>query len=101
MIHAMIDLETLSTNPNAAILTVGGEKFDPYTTAEPSQFNTYDECMLQAVSVTNYMRDLYPSSAGEIHCLDEKDYAEYKAFIDNGGKPALSLSPPENIKNSI
>ena len=37
MIHAMIDLETLSTNPNATILTVGGVKFDPYTVAEPSQ----------------------------------------------------------------
>ena len=33
----MIDLETLSTNPNATILTVGGVKFDPYTMAEPSQ----------------------------------------------------------------
>ena len=31
MIHAMIDLETLSTNPDAVILTVGGVKFDPYT----------------------------------------------------------------------
>ena len=29
MIHAMIDLETLSTNPDAVILTVGGVKFDP------------------------------------------------------------------------
>ena len=29
MIHAMIDLETLSTNPNATILTVGGVKFNP------------------------------------------------------------------------
>ena len=37
MIHAMIDLETLSTNPNATILTVGGVKFDPYTQIEPSQ----------------------------------------------------------------
>ena len=37
MIHAMIDLETLSTNPNATILTVGGVKFDPYTKTEPSQ----------------------------------------------------------------
>ena len=37
MIHAMIDLETLSTNPEAVILTVGGIKFDPYTHAEPSQ----------------------------------------------------------------
>lgn len=33
----MIDLETLSTNPNATILTVGGVKFDPYTQIEPSQ----------------------------------------------------------------
>ena len=35
MIHAMIDLETLSTDPNATILTVGGVKFDPYTNEEP------------------------------------------------------------------
>ena len=37
MIHAMIDLETLSTNPNATILTVGGVKFDPYTSKEPAE----------------------------------------------------------------
>ena len=35
MIHAMIDLETLSTNPNATILTVGGVKFDPHTNMKP------------------------------------------------------------------
>ena len=35
MIHAMIDLETLSTNPNAVILTVGGVKFDPLTQMKP------------------------------------------------------------------
>ena len=33
----MIDLETLSTNPDAVILTAGGVKFDPYTHVEPSQ----------------------------------------------------------------
>ena len=38
MIHAMIDLETLSTNPDAVILTVGGVKFDANTTMAP-----YDE----------------------------------------------------------
>tara|TARA_B100001113_G_scaffold331520_1_gene307926 strand:- start:644 stop:1183 length:540 start_codon:yes stop_codon:yes gene_type:complete len=37
MIHAMIDLETLSTNPNATVLTVGGVKFDPYTPMKPYQ----------------------------------------------------------------
>ena len=34
-IHAMIDLETLATDPNATILTIGGVKFDPNTNAEP------------------------------------------------------------------
>ena len=33
----MIDLETLSTRPNATILTIGGVKFDPYKNTEPSQ----------------------------------------------------------------
>ena len=33
----MIDLETLSTNPNAVILTIGGVKFNPYTSVIPSQ----------------------------------------------------------------
>ena len=68
---------------------------------DAAQFNTYDECMAQALPVSKYMRDVYTTSAGEIHCLDEKDYAEYKAFIDNGGKPALSLNDPEHSNSSI
>jgi hypothetical protein len=40
MIHAMIDLETLSTNPNAVILTLGAVKFNPFGTgqSEPMYF---------------------------------------------------------------
>ena len=34
-IHAMIDLETLSTRPDAVVLTVGGIKFNPYTDDSP------------------------------------------------------------------
>jgi exodeoxyribonuclease VIII len=34
-IHAMIDLETLSTRPDAVILSLGGIKFDPYTQNQP------------------------------------------------------------------
>jgi hypothetical protein len=68
---------------------------------DATQFNTYDQCMAQALPVSRYMREVYTTSAGEIHCLDEKDYAEYKAFINNGGKPALSMDHPENSKSSI
>ncbi len=62
---------------------------------DATQFNTYDECMAQAVPVSRYMRDVYTTSSGEIHCLSATDYAEYKAFIENGGVPSLSLSHPE------
>lgn len=33
--HAMIDLETLGTNPDCVILTLGSVKFDPFTLHEP------------------------------------------------------------------
>lgn len=33
--HGMIDLETLDTSPRCTVLTVGGVKFDPYSTNEP------------------------------------------------------------------
>ena len=33
--HAMIDIETLATSPEAVILSVGGVKFVPYTNDEP------------------------------------------------------------------
>ena len=33
--HAMIDIETLGTKPNAVILSVGAVKFDPYTNNAP------------------------------------------------------------------
>ena len=68
---------------------------------DAAEFQTYDQCMAQALPVSRYMREVYTNSSGEIHCLSEKDYAEYKAFIDNGGKPTLSLSHPENTNSSI
>ena len=33
---------------------------------DAAQFNTYDECMAQALPVSRYMRDVYTTSAGEI-----------------------------------
>lgn len=33
--HATIDIETLSTKPDAVVLTIGGIKFNPFTKEEP------------------------------------------------------------------
>ena len=68
---------------------------------DAATFNTYDECMARATPVSRYMRDVYTNSSGEIHCLSEKDYTEYQLFINNGGKPKLSLTHPENSKSDI
>ena len=68
---------------------------------DASQFNTYDECMAQALPVSRYMRDVYTTSAGEIHCLDQEETAIYKEYLDNGGKPTLSLDHPQHKKSSV
>ena len=33
--HAMIDIETLGTDPDCVVLSVGAVKFDPFTLNEP------------------------------------------------------------------
>ena len=38
----------------------------------PLSSNTYDQCMAQAFPVSRYMRDVYATSSGEIHCLVQK-----------------------------
>ena len=68
---------------------------------DATQFSSYDECMAQAMPVSNYMREVYSTSSGEIHCLNEIDYEEYKAYIDAGGLPALSKGHPGNSKSEI
>ena len=60
---------------------------------DSAEFYTYDSCMLSATPVARYMRDVYSTSSGEIHCLSEQETVEYKLFLKNGGKPTLSLRP--------
>ena len=43
--HLMIDLETLATSPNAAILTIGACRFDPHTTDIESTY--YERIILE------------------------------------------------------
>ena len=68
---------------------------------DATQFNTYDECMAQALPVSRYMRDVYTTSAGEIHCLNSEETAIYQEYLNNGGNPTLSLDHPERKKSSI
>ncbi len=60
---------------------------------DTTKFDTYDQCMNYAMPASQYMRDAYPTSAGEIHCLNEIEYSIYKDYIEKGGIPELSFDP--------
>ena len=66
---------------------------------DATQFDTYDQCMAQALPVSRYMRDVYATSSGEIHCLNSEETAQYQEYLNNGGKPTLSLVHPEKSSN--
>lgn len=68
---------------------------------DASEFHSYDQCMTQAVPVARYMKDVYSNSNGEIHCLNENEMAQYKLFIENGGKPELSMTHPSRSDSQI
>ena len=53
--HAMIDIETLATTPEAVVLSVGGVKFDPYTNEEP---HTFFDAKLDIDAQTELGRDV-------------------------------------------
>ena len=60
------------------------------------KFSDYDTCHEASRSVVNYMQETYPDSAGEVYCLTDQELATYREYIDQGGRPALSLKHPEN-----
>ena len=61
-----------------------------------TRFDGYDACYESSRSVVNYMQEMYPDSAGEVHCLTDEELAVYREFIDQGGKPQLkNLEPAE------
>ena len=64
---------------------------DPATT-----FNTHDTCYSTALQTTAYMQQIYPQSAGEIHCYDENQLAEFQKYLEDGNKPTLTNPEPTN-----
>ena len=67
---------------------------------DATEYNSYDECMSQAMPVSRYMQEVYSNSSGEIHCLNQNEIIQYQQYLDNGGKPELSRNHPENQPNT-
>ena len=97
MIHAMIDLETLSTNPEAVILTVGGVKFDPYNSVEPSQGMYFrvdvDSQTTMGREVMQETLDWWATQPAEIseEALGDKDRISLKEMVKTINKWSVGV----------
>ena len=83
--HLMVDLETLATTPNAAILTIGAVTFDPNSTKISDEF--YRRVELESLeSLDTYIDD------GTLEWWSKQDQAaQDEAFDPEGREPIQNV----------
>ena len=60
---------------------------------EKNYYPSIEECITASAPVKSYMMDVYPESAGEIHCMTEGTFEDYVKFLEEGGKPTITTIP--------
>ena len=60
-----------------------------------STFTSYDSCYSTAMQTAQYMKNMFPQSARDVHCRDEEQIRTFEKFIKNGGTPTLEQQLPE------
>ena len=60
---------------------------------EKNYYPSIEECVTASAPVKTYMMDVYPNSAGEIHCMTEGTFEDYIQFLEEGGKPSSTTIP--------
>jgi|MDSY01.1.fsa_nt_gb hypothetical protein len=53
------------------------------------EYQTYDECVAEAVGVTEYMQLIFPASSGEIHCWDRETFNIFEEQLKKDGLPHI------------
>lgn len=61
---------------------------------EQTFYDTRAQCLDTAMETTAYMKDAYPTSSGEIYCLNQEEFALYHEYLNNGGQPSLNSPMP-------
>jgi len=52
-------------------------------------YSTVDDCLAASGPVKEYMIQVYPTSAGQIYCMDEQQFKNYEEYLENGGEPTI------------
>ena len=60
---------------------------------DKQQYPTVNDCLAASGPVKEYMMQVYPTSAGQIYCMDEQQFKNYEEYLENGGKPTITTIP--------
>mgnify|MGYP001172260447 FL=1 len=66
---------------------------------DKTEYSTRAECLEKTAVVKDYMIQMFPTSRGEIHCMDEDTFQGYQDYLENntptvtpGSTPSPTLS---------
>jgi hypothetical protein len=59
---------------------------------EKQWYPSLEDCFASSGVVRTYMMNTYPGSGGEIRCMTESEFTQYYNFLQNGGKPSLTIT---------
>ena len=60
-------------------------------------YSTVDDCLAASGPVKEYMMQVYPTSAGQIYCMSEEEFINFKKNLEEGGKNTGNLESPGKI----
>ena len=46
-------------------------------------YSTVDDCLAASGPVKEYMMQVYPTSAGQIYCMNEEEFTKYKKNLED------------------
>ena len=52
---------------------------------EEFEYENYDKCISEAYGVSEYMKLTFPTSAGEVHCLDKQQFTDFEKYLQANG----------------
>ena len=64
---------------------------------DKQEYSTVDDCLAASGPVREYMMQVYPTSAGQIYCMSEEEFINFKKNLEEGGKNTGNLESPGKI----
>ena len=60
---------------------------------QQTTYNTMDECLTAVPPVKEYFMEVYPQSDGQIYCMDQENFNEWRESLERGESPRITNLP--------